>query len=72
MRYEVITELSEKQRAVVERRVGRQGDGRETLENIGREIGVTRERVRQIQLDALRNLREMLESQGMSGDHLLD
>ena len=67
-----VCELSEKQRAVVERRFGLHGYRRETLEKIGREIGVTRERVRQIQLDALRNLREMLESQGMSGEHLLD
>ena len=64
--------LSEKQRAVVERRFGLHGYRRETLEKIGQEIGVTRERVRQIQLDALKNLREMMESNGMSGDTLLD
>jgi RNA polymerase nonessential primary-like sigma factor len=67
-----VWELGDTQRAVVERRFGLHGYRRETLESIGREIGVTRERVRQIQLDALKNLREMLESQGMSGDHLLD
>lgn len=67
-----VCELSEKQRAVVERRFGLHGYRRETLEKIGREIGVTRERVRQIQLDALRNLRDMLESQGMSGEQLFD
>ena len=67
-----VCELGDTQRAVVERRFGLHGYRRETLESIGREIGVTRERVRQIQLDALKNLREMLESQGMSGDHLLD
>ena len=67
-----VCELGDTQRAVVERRFGLHGYRRETLESIGREIGVTRERVRQIQLDALKNLREMLESQGMSGDNLLD
>ena len=67
-----VCELGDTQRAVVERRFGLHGYRRETLESIGREIGVTRERVRQIQLDALKNLREMLESQGMCGDHLLD
>ena len=36
------------------------------------EIGVTRERVRQIQLDALKNLRAMMESHGISGDTILD
>ena len=67
-----VFELSAKQREVVERRFGLHGYSRATLEQIGGEIGVTRERVRQIQLDALRNLREMLESHGISGDVVLD
>jgi RNA polymerase nonessential primary-like sigma factor len=64
--------LNEKQRAVVERRFGLHGRRRATLEQIGTEIGVTRERVRQIQLDALQNLRRMMEDQGISGDVVLD
>ncbi len=64
--------LSDKQRAVVERRFGLHGCRRATLEQIGDEIGVTRERVRQIQLDALKNLRSMMEAQGISGDVMLD
>ena len=67
-----VCELSNKQRAVVERRFGLHGYRRATLEQIGDEIGVTRERVRQIQLDALKNLREMLETHGISGESLLD
>ena len=67
-----VCELGEKQREVVERRFGLHGYRRATLEQIGNEIGVTRERVRQIQLDALKNLREMLESNGISGDVVLD
>jgi len=67
-----VCELNEKQRAVVERRFGLHGHRRRTLEQIGDEIGVTRERVRQIQLDALKNLRAMIESQGISGDIILD
>ncbi len=67
-----VCELSEKQREVVERRFGLHGYRRATLEQIGNEIGVTRERVRQIQLEALKNLREMLESHGISGDVVLD
>ena len=67
-----VCELNEKQRAVVERRFGLHGHRRRTLEQIGDEIGVTRERVRQIQLDALKNLRAMMESQGISGDIILD
>jgi len=67
-----VCELNDKQRAVVERRFGLHGYRRATLEQIGVEIGVTRERVRQIQLDALKNLRQMLESHGISGESLLD
>ncbi len=67
-----VWELNDKQRAVVERRFGLHGYRRATLEQIGDEIGVTRERVRQIQLDALKNLRQMMESHGISGDTLLD
>jgi RNA polymerase nonessential primary-like sigma factor len=64
--------LSDKQRAVVERRFGLHGCERLTLEQVGTEIGVTRERVRQIQLDALARLRSIMESHGLSLDTLLD
>lgn len=67
-----VCELDEKQRAIVERRFGLNGYRRATLEQIGEEIGVTRERVRQIQLNALKNLRFMMESHGISGDVILD
>lgn len=67
-----VYKLNDKQRAVVERRFGLHGYRRLTLEEIGREIGVTRERVRQIQIDALNNLRSMMESHGVNSDSLLD
>ena len=67
-----IFKLSDKQRTVVERRFGIHGQCRLTLEQIGKEIGVTRERVRQIQLDALKNLRSMMENHGIYGDSMLD
>jgi RNA polymerase nonessential primary-like sigma factor len=67
-----VSELSDKQRVVVERRFGLHGHRRKTLEQIGDEIGVTRERVRQIQLDELRNLRGMMESEGISSGVMLD
>ena len=63
-----VCQLDEKQRAVVDRRFGLHGYRRATLEQIGAEIGVTRERVRQIQLDALKNLKAMMERNGISGD----
>lgn len=67
-----VWQLSDVQRAVVERRFGLHGCRRHTLEDIGREIGVTRERVRQIQLEALRNLKSMLESDGVDSRAVLD
>jgi RNA polymerase nonessential primary-like sigma factor len=66
-----LTQLSEKQREVVERRFGLNGHDVSTLEEVGNTIGVTRERVRQIQIEALRKLREILEKEGFSGDALL-
>jgi RNA polymerase nonessential primary-like sigma factor len=65
-----LDKLSDKQREVVERRFGLHGYDVSTLEEVGAEIGVTRERVRQIQIEALKRLREILESQGYSGDAL--
>ncbi len=65
---EWLEELTEKQREVIARRFGLAGYEGATLEEVGREIGLTRERVRQIQVEALRRLREILERQGLSGD----
>lgn len=67
-----VSQLDDKQRAVVDRRFGLHGHGRATLEQIGAEIGVTRERVRQIQIDALKNLKVMMEKNGISGDIIFD
>lgn len=61
-----LDELSEKQREVVARRFGLRGYETSTLEDVGREIGLTRERVRQIQVESLRRLRDIMESQGLS------
>ena len=60
--------LTEKQREVVERRFGLHGHENSTLERVAMELGVTRERVRQIQMDALRRLRDILEREGFSVD----
>lgn len=61
-----ITELPERQREVLARRFGLQGHDGDTLEKVGQEIGLTRERVRQIQIDALRRLRSILGREGIS------
>ena len=64
--------LTGKQRAVVERRFGIHGFEKRTLEQVGAEIGVTRERVRQIQMDALAHLHTIMVSHGLSEDALFD
>lgn len=67
-----LSRLSEKQREVVERRFGLNGHEKSTLEEVGNQIGVTRERVRQIQMDALKRLRQILESEGLSEEALFE
>ncbi len=58
--------LTKKQREVVSRRFGLGGYTSSTLEQIGNDVGITRERVRQIQIEALGKLRHVLENQGYS------
>jgi RNA polymerase nonessential primary-like sigma factor len=67
-----LDELDEKQRDVVVRRFGLRNHPRGTLEEVGLELGVTRERVRQIQMDALRKLRRILEHSGYSRDNIIN
>ncbi len=61
-----IYQLSEKQREVICRRYGLCGHESATLEQVAQELGVTRERVRQIQMDGLKRLKEILEFGGYS------
>lgn len=61
-----LEELSSKQREVLARRFGLLGYEASTLEDVGSEIGLTRERVRQIQVEALKRLREVATSEGLS------
>lgn len=67
---EWLQELNDKQREVVEFRFGLHGHDAATLEEVGDRIGVTRERVRQIQVEALQRLRKMMERCGTSADTL--
>lgn len=53
----ILASLSAKERRVIELRFGLSGDHSHTLEEVGSELGVTRERVRQIENKALRKLR---------------
>jgi RNA polymerase nonessential primary-like sigma factor len=66
-----LSRLNMKQRAVVERRYGLNGFEQMTLDKTGVEIGLTRERVRQLQSEALKLLRLQIESQGNDLESLL-
>jgi RNA polymerase nonessential primary-like sigma factor len=65
-----LNELHEKQREVLCRRFGLAGYERQTLEEVGQAVGLTRERVRQIQMSALKTLREILAAHGLDADVL--
>ncbi|MBT4519027.1 MAG: RNA polymerase sigma factor RpoS [Halieaceae bacterium] len=65
-----LEELSGKQCEVVSRRFGLRGYESSTLEEVGREIGLTRERVRQIQVEALKRLRIIMEMQGLGSESM--
>ncbi|HVO90897.1 MAG TPA: RNA polymerase sigma factor RpoS [Casimicrobiaceae bacterium] len=63
--------LNERQRRVIERRYGLNGQEVATLDELAQELGVTRERVRQIQGEALDKLRTSLTRRGYVRDDLL-
>lgn len=61
-----VYQLADKQREVICRRYGLCGYENSTLEQVAQELGVTRERVRQIQMDGLKRLKDILEVSGYS------
>ena len=67
-----IFELPEKQREVICRRYGLCGYEDATLEQVAQELGVTRELVRQIQMEALKRLKEILQVHGYSFETLFN
>lgn len=62
--------LNEKEKEIIARRFGLLGYEPMTLERVGNEIGLTRERVRQIQTAALSKLRNRLVNEGLSPESL--
>jgi len=67
-----VDQLTDVQKEVICRRFGLRGYDPSTLEKVGQEIGLTRERVRQIQVQALKSLHENLAQQGLSSSDVLD
>ncbi|MGB8250418.1 MAG: RNA polymerase sigma factor RpoS [Azonexus sp.] len=68
---EWLGQLTERQRQIIERRYGLNGADVTRLEALASEIGLTRERVRQIQVEALERLRTIIKHGGVSRDALL-
>ncbi len=63
--------LAERQRRIISARFGLDGEEPQTLDQISAHMGLTRERIRQIQIEALHHLRNLLEQQGISIEQLL-
>lgn len=63
-----LDQLTDKQRTVLSMRFGLRGYEPRTLEETGQFIGLTRERVRQIQMDALKRLRVMAKDNDLDAD----
>jgi RNA polymerase primary sigma factor len=66
----VLRDLPDAERGVLELRFGLSGEEPRTLESIGRQLGITRERVRQIQAAALARLRRLIAARGMEAGDL--
>jgi RNA polymerase primary sigma factor len=64
---EALDQLSDRERDIIKLRFGLDGGEMRTLEEVGREFGVTRERVRQIESKTLAKLRHPIRSQGLRG-----
>ena len=67
-----LNQLSDRKKEVLCRRFGLQGHEGTTLEQVGEAVGLTRERVRQIQVEALQELRVIIGREGTSAEHLLE
>ena len=65
---EVIRTLSPREQTILNLRFGLNGDNEKTLEEVGQQFGVTRERIRQIQDEALRKLRKRIQKRDRKQD----
>jgi len=65
-----VGQLAEKQQQVLQRRYGLDGGEASTLEEIALDLNLTRERVRQIQIEALDQLRRIIRRGGVTREHL--
>jgi RNA polymerase primary sigma factor len=66
----VLDDLATNERTVLRRRFGLEGDPPESLQAIGRRLGLSRERIRQIEAGGLRKLRALLGARGIDASDL--
>jgi DNA-directed RNA polymerase sigma subunit (sigma70/sigma32) len=66
-----LDDLAANERTVLRRRFGLDGDPPETLEAIGQRLGLSRERVRQLEGAGLRKLRGLLQARGLDAADLI-
>ncbi len=66
-----LTFLSDNEKTIIIRRYGLSGNDPETLESIGNDLGITRERVRQIEKRVLSKMRNLLATKKISLEELL-
>lgn len=66
-----VEQLPENQRRVIERRYGLSGAEVGTLEEVAADLNLTRERIRQIQIEAIAQLRRVIKRGGVTSDNLL-
>jgi len=64
----LLEQLDDRERTILRLRFGLDGQGEKTLEEIGRHFGLTRERIRQVQNEALHKLRRMIEEDTIFAD----
>jgi len=68
----ILSNLSKRQKEVLERRFGLDGYKQETLQQIGMDFGVTRERIRQIEREAFLKLRKKEDKLRIVFNHFID
>jgi len=61
-----LNQLPETHRLIIQYRFGLNNDDPKTLEQVGNAVGLTRERVRQIQINAIKKLYEIMTDEGFS------
>jgi RNA polymerase primary sigma factor len=67
---EVIRTLSPREQTILQLRFGLNGDDEKTLEEVGQQFGVTRERIRQIQDEALKKLKKRIQQRDRKQDEI--